>query len=131
MLIGGFADGVIRVICVSLSEFYREVPSPTDEYINLIQVSKPHTKPVTVITINPKQTMIVTGSEDCTIFLYQILEGKQFVKLVPVGFVPVPGEVMHCTWKPRKDATILVSIYEITITNYKTELINFFFLMFF
>ncbi|KAK6640272.1 hypothetical protein RUM44_011958 [Polyplax serrata] len=111
LLIGGFADGVIRVICVSLTEFVRRVPTPTDEYINLVQVIKPHTKPVTVITINPKNTIVVTGSEDCTIFVFQISEGKQFVKLVPIGYVPVTGEVTHCTWKPKKEATILVSCH--------------------
>lgn len=94
---------------VSLIEHAKKIRSPTEEYINLLQATKPHTKSVTVVTINPKNTIVVTGSEDCTIFAYQVAEGKQFIKLIPIGFVPVPGKVTHCTWKPRKEATILVS----------------------
>lgn len=108
VLIGGFTDGVIRVICVSVMEYINKVPSPTGDYINLIQVLKPHTKCVTVITMNPKQNLIVTGSNDCTIFLFQIIQKKEFVRLLPIGYVPVMGEVTHCAWKPRRDATILV-----------------------
>lgn len=114
VLIGGFEDGVIRIVSASLQEYMKKVPSPSEEYINLIQVAKPHTKAVTVITINPKGTIVVTGSEDSTIFVFKVGHGIQFVELLPIGYAPVSGPVSSCAWKPDESATLLV----ISITIY-------------
>nr|CAD7399612.1 unnamed protein product [Timema cristinae] len=108
VIIAGFADGVIRVLVASLMEREKFDDARMD-YVSIIQVTKPHTKPITALSINPRGSIVVCGSEDNTIFVYQILPKHEYVSLFPVGFVNVPSPVTHFNWKPTMPATALVS----------------------
>jgi WD40 repeat protein len=99
VLVAGFSDGVVRVVVVSLQERWKDTSSK-EEFITLIQTTKPHTKPVTAMSINNKGTILVTGSEDSTVFVYQISQCTKYISLVPIGFVIVPSTVTFLTWKP-------------------------------
>lgn len=99
MLIAGFSDGVVRVTVVSLQEEMKNTSSG-EELITLIQTTKPHTKPVTALSINNKGTILLTGSEDSTVFVYQIAQSAKYISLVPIGFVIVPSAVTFLNWKP-------------------------------
>ncbi|CAG2058060.1 unnamed protein product [Timema podura] len=108
VIIAGFADGVIRVLVASLMEREKFDDAGMD-YVSIIQVTKPHTKPITALSINPRGSILVCGSEDNTVFVYQILPKYEYVSLYPVGFVNVPSPVTHFNWKPTMSATALVS----------------------
>ena len=99
VLVAAFRDGVVRVVVVSLQEMKKN-PNSKEEFITIIQKSKPHVKPVTAMSVNDKGTVLVTGSEDSTIFVYQITESHKYVSLVPIGFVTVPNVVTFLSWKP-------------------------------
>lgn len=99
VLVAAFRDGVVRVVVVSLQEM-KEDPNSTEEFITIIQTSKPHVKPITAMSMNDKGTVLVTGSEDSTIFVYQITESHKYVSLVPIGFVTMPNMVTFLSWKP-------------------------------
>jgi len=99
VLVAAFRDGVVRVVVVSLQEMKKD-PNSTEEFITIIQTSKPHVKPVTAMSMNDKGTVLVTGSEDSTIFVYQIIESHKYVSLVPIGFVTMPNMVTFLSWKP-------------------------------
>lgn len=99
ILVAGFSDGIVRVVVVSLQE-KRKDPSSKEEFITLIQITKPHTKPVTALSINNRGTILVTGSEDSTVFVYQIAQSAKYISLVPIGFVAVPSAVTFLNWKP-------------------------------
>jgi len=107
VLVAAFRDGVVRVVVVSLQEM-KEDTNSTEEFITIIQTSKPHVKPITAMSMNDKGTVLVTGSEDSTIFVYQITESHKYVSLVPIGFVTMPNMVTFLSWKPYMATTILV-----------------------
>lgn len=75
--------------------------SGSEERIKLIQVQKPHAKAITKLSINNRETVLVSGSEDKTIFVNQIVKGRPFVKIVPIGFIVMPSAVSCLTWKPH------------------------------
>lgn len=87
----GFDDGTIKVIVVSLKTYD----------IKLIQVLKPHSMAITVLSVNPRETILVSGSKDSTIFLNQIVLEEPFIVLKPIGFVNMPSAVSAINWKPE------------------------------
>lgn len=91
----GFDDGVVRIICVNLDTHYR------GERVTLLQSWKPHRKAVTVMSINPRESLLVTGSADSTIFIHQIVGQEPFVTFLPIGFVDLPSEATALNWKPN------------------------------
>ena len=97
----GFSDGVVRVLVLSLEEMRKTHP-PNTEFINIIQVIKAHDEPITAISLNDKGNLLVTGSEEATIFVFRIKRelSKKYVYLEPIGFVPVPSSVTFLNWKP-------------------------------
>jgi WD40 repeat protein len=99
VLVAAFRDGAVRVVVVSLEE-RKKHPHFKEEFITIIQTTKPHAKPVTAMSINDKGTVLVTGSEDSTIFVYQITDSYKYISLVPTGFVTVPNTVTFLSWKP-------------------------------
>ncbi|XP_069678702.1 cilia- and flagella-associated protein 44 [Periplaneta americana] len=107
VLIAGFADGLVRVLVVSLEEFKKN-PNSNSEFVTIIQVTKPHSKPITAMTMNDKGNLLVTGSEDSTVFAYRIGKGFSYITLEPIGFVNVPNSVTFLTWKPHTTSTLLV-----------------------
>lgn len=79
------------------------------------QVIKPHHKPITTMAINSTGSVLITGSEDATVFVFQMCrEDDGFVKLGPIGFVPVPDVVSCFTWYniPVRKITFICDIYD-------------------
>jgi WD40 repeat protein len=100
VLVAGFSDGVVRVVVVSLEEMKNE-QSSKEECITLIQATKPHSKPITAMSMNDEGNMLVTGSEDCTVFVYQITQSSKYISLLPIGFMTTPNVVTFLSWKPH------------------------------
>lgn len=57
--------------------------------------------PITKVSCNPRGTILVTGSEDRTVFLFQFVNDEQLVKLEPIGFIQLESAVSYITWKPN------------------------------
>lgn len=95
ILIIGFADGVLRV--VSFDDKNLE--------IQFIQVIKCHCDSITKISMNPKNTIIVSASEDLTIFVHQIARSKPFLTLLPIGFIRVDSAVSCINWDQQRWST--------------------------
>ncbi|GLH13924.1 WD repeat-containing protein 52 [Gryllus bimaculatus] len=113
VVVCGGADGLVRVAVVALQN--REAAGEAardDDFLCLVQTTKPHTMRITSMAVREAQGLLVTGSEDATIFVYQILPRHDYVSLNPIGFVNVPSAVTHLTWKPHEDKPmILVSCF--------------------
>jgi len=43
----------------------------------------------------------VTGSEDSTMFSFNIMVTENFPVITPIGFIKVPSGVTCLTWKPQ------------------------------
>ncbi|XP_031340937.1 cilia- and flagella-associated protein 44-like [Photinus pyralis] len=101
-LIMGFDDGIIRVVVARIDEDTEEVKH------KIIQLTKPHTKPITRSSLNSKELLLVTGSEDATIFIYKLVPSRNsYTTLVPIGFIPVPDIITCLLWHPKLSATLL------------------------
>ena len=101
VMILGFTDGVIRVITFNYK-------LQNDEPLQLVQVIKCHCKPITKISINPKRSILVSASEDSTIFIHQLMKSSPIISLQPIGFILMPSPVTCISWNPSKWATIIV-----------------------
>ncbi|XP_063235777.1 cilia- and flagella-associated protein 44 isoform X2 [Bacillus rossius redtenbacheri] len=108
LLAAGFSDGVVRVLASSLRLFEASSGGGL-EAATLVQVVKPHVKPVTVLSVNPQGLFLISGSEDRTVFIHLILRRQQHVSLVPIGFVDLPGSATFIEWKPKTKGRFLVS----------------------
>ncbi|XP_046662828.1 cilia- and flagella-associated protein 44-like [Homalodisca vitripennis] len=124
VLVGGFADGMVRMFVVSLREFQRARHSssscdPQLEFINMIQAStmkvKAHNAPVTVVSLNPRGSILVSGSEDRTFFIYQILPKREYIILIPIGFVELLAPISYITWRPHEKAAVVVACVDGTL----------------
>ena len=109
-MVAGFGDGMIRVLVLSLKETKKRHP-PRTEFINLIQVMKAHDQAITVMSINEKGNLLVTGSKEARIFVFHIKQElkKKYVCLEPIGFVPVASSVTHLNWKPSEVGTAFIT----------------------
>lgn len=69
-LLTGFADGVVRLLALNKVDpsQLRNKKSKLKYELNLEQVFKPHTKPVTAITIDDQGEILATGVSDYTCF---------------------------------------------------------------
>ncbi|XP_072743964.1 cilia- and flagella-associated protein 44 [Anoplolepis gracilipes] len=102
-----FESGVIRIIAVAISAA-NAVNNIQGDYVRLIQVVKPHKMAITVMSLNPSCSLLVTGSEDSTVFSFVILVTRIFPIIVPIGFIKVPSGVTCFAWKPHRETTILI-----------------------
>jgi WD40 repeat protein len=98
-LLMGFDDGTLRLSILSIRSISMG--------IKVIQTTKPHDKSITKMTINPDNTILVTGGDDCTLFFFQILV-HDHVELVPIGYIRVPNPVTCLTWHFEKTDEVLV-----------------------
>lgn len=122
-LVIGFDDGVLRVAQVCNLKKGSQIKRSQEEQkiiIRIIQTIKPHNKPLTCFEINPDQTLLVSGSEDKTIFMFCIRYVHEVFTLVPIGFIPVPSRVTCLTWNPKEVDVIYVGgfhgeLLEVTI----------------
>lgn len=94
VLVLGFADGVVRLVCVNL-----DVKPKTDQVI-LLQVWKPHSMALTRMSINKRNTVLVTASMDKTLFIHQITR-DEYAIVTPIGFVEIPSPATALNWKPN------------------------------
>ncbi|XP_011859838.1 PREDICTED: uncharacterized protein LOC105557260 isoform X2 [Vollenhovia emeryi] len=103
----GFESGVIRIIVVAIS-----VADANDnvkgDYVRLIQVIKPHKMAITAMSLNPSCRLLVTGSEDSTVFIFTITVTEMFPIVTAIGFIAVPSGVTCFTWKPQCETTLLI-----------------------
>ena len=85
------------------------------DFLQLIQVTKCHHMPITKLAINSKGTILVSGSEDKTVFIHQIFKDTSYVKLVPIGFIKVPAPVTCFNWNQKKVSVVMVGILDFII----------------
>ncbi|XP_008204820.1 cilia- and flagella-associated protein 44 isoform X2 [Nasonia vitripennis] len=100
-----FETGVIRMISINLQNLNQKVK---DGRVKLTQALKPHTMKITRMSMNSLNSLLVTGSEDLTLFVFHIQVQESYPELVPIGYVEVPSCVTFITWKPNFISTILV-----------------------
>lgn len=89
-LIGGFIDGVVRVMCLDQAE----QESQYDLKIVLQHVFKPHKGEVTAMVVDDEGRTLVTGSkDDSTLFFFDIKSNY-----MPIGFLKVDAPVTTMAW---------------------------------
>ncbi|XP_032671308.1 cilia- and flagella-associated protein 44 isoform X3 [Odontomachus brunneus] len=103
MLACAFGSGIIRLIAVTISATDRK-----DNYIKLIQIIRPHRMAITSMSLNSSCNLLVTGSEDSTVFSFNVAVTGTPAVITPIGFVEVPSGVTCLTWKPHCDTTLLI-----------------------
>lgn len=100
-LVASFEDGIIRQI-------YLDLTHPLKPDIYLIRPIKAHTAAVTRITINPLNTMLITGSADRSIFLYSLIEKKDaYIFLKPMGFIQFEAIPNCFYWKDETNSILI------------------------
>lgn len=97
----GFADGVIRIIVVDVEE------NVQSHRVTLVQYIKPHKMPITRMSLHPRGHVLVSASEDGTVFVLQLVQKDPHVAMVPIGFVEMPSPVNALCWGPAA-ATLVV-----------------------
>lgn len=66
-------------------------------------MSKPHLSTVSKIALNSSGTLLVSGSRDSTIFIFEVLRDEHVdVTLQPVGFVAMPEPVTSLSVNPMQ-----------------------------
>lgn len=98
----GFEDGFIRIATVCLDNSDTECP------VKLIQVMKSHSEAITVLAMNVRETILVSGSEDKSIFVHQLIRGNPHVSLEPIGLIYTPSAMSTINWKPQAAATAIL-----------------------
>ncbi|XP_048588414.1 cilia- and flagella-associated protein 44-like isoform X2 [Nematostella vectensis] len=113
-ILAGFNDGVVRLLTLNKVDpsQVRSKKSKSNYKLSLTQVFKPHTKPVTVMTIDKEGELLATGSNDCTVFFFSIGETYK-----PIGFVETASPVKSIEWskKGKKGKSLLVSCKDGTV----------------
>lgn len=113
-IIVAFASGVIRVLVI-LGDEYKIYN------VKLIQKIKSHTRMVTQMSLNPREEILVTGSEDHSIFVHGVVRGNS-LKLVPIGRVTLSSLITSISWNLMSESsgTVLIGcrfgeIYELDL----------------
>nr|XP_012143308.1 PREDICTED: cilia- and flagella-associated protein 44 isoform X1 [Megachile rotundata] len=106
-LVCAFESGIIRMITISM-QTPNSKSSIKGDKTRLIEVLKPHSKPITVMSLNTTCSVLVTGSSDATIFAFCIRSTDTYPKIEPIGYVKVPSPVTCMTWNLQEEATLLV-----------------------
>ncbi|ERL94503.1 hypothetical protein D910_11780 [Dendroctonus ponderosae] len=105
ILLAAFGDGQIRVICLHIPD----INSGEDRIIlHVPQTIKPHSKPVTTMSVNSKGTILVSASEDSTIFVFKVDVHSHQSLLIPIGFFPTTDIVSCITWHHELENEVLL-----------------------
>jgi len=89
-LIGGFTDGVIRVMTLA----HAEMEADYDLKIVLQHALKPHKGEVTAMIIDDEGKTLVTGSaDDCSLFFFDITSNY-----LPIGFMKLEAQIKTMSW---------------------------------
>ncbi|XP_046809374.1 cilia- and flagella-associated protein 44 [Lucilia cuprina] len=111
-LVASFEDGFIRHIYLALTQ-------PNKPAIHLIRPIKAHTAAVTRMTVNSLNTLLLTGSVDHTIFMYDLSEKKDaFIYLRPMGFIEFSA-IPNCFYWKDPNHTILIGCKTGEVFEYK------------
>jgi WD40 repeat protein len=94
VIVIGFSDGILRAVTVDLNE------NCSEDRVQLIQLIKPHSKGITKLSINMKETILVSGSEDGTIFVHKLIKGTPYVSLLPISLVNISAVPTVISWHP-------------------------------
>ncbi|XP_017757877.1 PREDICTED: uncharacterized protein LOC108549132 [Eufriesea mexicana] len=106
-LVCAFESGILRMVTITI-EIADIENNMKGDHTKLIQVLKPHSMPITVMSLNTSCSLLVTGSDDATIFLFNIHIINNYPKIVPIGYVKLPSSVTCIAWNPQEDATLLI-----------------------
>lgn len=117
-LIGGFSDGVVRVLTLD----YAEQESEYDLKIVLQHVFKPHKGEVTAMIVDDEGKILVTGSaEDNTLFFFDITSNY-----MPIGFIRLEAAVTTMSWsKVSVRLIIKQKISGILISDFTSSIFTF------
>ena len=99
-IVCAFETGVIRMITVAVLDADAN-NKKKGGYVKLIQVLKPHTKSITIVSLNLMNNILVTGSEDSTVFVFLIEKTRRNPSLIPMGYLRTPSTVTCMAWKPE------------------------------
>ncbi|CAK9822070.1 Cilia- and flagella-associated protein 44 [Anthophora retusa] len=106
-LICAFESGIVRMIVVAIQAASTN-NNTKDDYTKLIQVLKPHSMSITVMCLNTSCSLLVTGSDDATIFTFSIHFTNTYPTIVPIGYVKLPSSATCMAWNPQEEATLLI-----------------------
>ncbi|XP_076749592.1 cilia- and flagella-associated protein 44 [Xylocopa sonorina] len=106
-LVCAFESGIIRMITITIQGASID-DSVKEDNTKLIQVLKPHLMPITVMSLNSSCSLLVTGSDDATIFVFNIHAINNYPTIVPIGYIKVPSPVTCMTWNSQEEATLLI-----------------------
>nr|XP_018898031.1 PREDICTED: uncharacterized protein LOC109031139 [Bemisia tabaci] len=109
IIVAGFGDGSLKVLIANIQKQIICEEDNNFDWITVIQMSKPHLSTVSKIALNSSGTLLVSGSRDSTIFIFEVLRDEHVdVTLQPVGFVAIPEPVTSLSVNPMQDNVILV-----------------------
>ncbi|KAK1137227.1 hypothetical protein K0M31_001748 [Melipona bicolor] len=106
-LVCAFENGIVRMITITIytsNTAYNIKKNST----KLIQVLKPHSMPITVMSLNEACSLLVTGSDDATIFVFNIHTINNYPTIIPIGYVKLPTSITCMAWNPQEEATLLI-----------------------
>ncbi|XP_047346729.1 cilia- and flagella-associated protein 44 isoform X2 [Vespa velutina] len=105
-LICAFDSGVIRIVIVAVLTA-NEHNNIKENFTKLVQVLKPHSQSINVMSMNPSYSLLVTGSDDSTIFVFNICTTSTYPTLQPIGYIKMPSGITCMMWKPEHESTLL------------------------
>ncbi|XP_046813293.1 cilia- and flagella-associated protein 44 isoform X2 [Vespa crabro] len=105
-LICAFDSGVIRMVIVAVLTA-NEHNNIKENFTKLVQVLKPHSQSINVMSVNPSYSLLVTGSDDSTIFVFNICTTSTYPTLQPIGYIKMPSGITCMMWKPEHESTLL------------------------
>ncbi|XP_076652358.1 cilia- and flagella-associated protein 44 isoform X2 [Halictus rubicundus] len=106
-IVCAFRSGVIRMITIAIKTADME-NNINGDYTRLIQSLKPHSMPITIMRYNALCSLLVTGSEDATIFVLNVQSTDSYPQIVPIGYVKAPSPATCMTWNEQEKATLLI-----------------------
>ncbi len=88
----------------------------------LFEIFKPHTKPITRLSVNPSGSLIVTASLDNTLFFFANKDNKR----TPVGYVALSAPATYLTWKPAEfgKSCLLVGLADGSVLEYEEPVVG-------
>lgn len=87
-----FDDGVIRMVCIDL----------ISNKFHLVQVIKSHNAPVNRLLLSESTSILISGSDDSTVFVHQIVKHLPYIRIRPIGLVKMSSTVTALEWNSDK-----------------------------
>lgn len=83
-----FDDGVIRMICIDF----------VSNKFHLVQVIKSHNAPVNKLLLSETTSVLISGSDDKTVFVHQIVQHSPYIRIRPIGLIRMPSMITALEW---------------------------------